>query len=64
LTDVREVFITGELAKMFDITPAYIIRIAKSLNLPDSDFRETHKGAYLYNRNAIEKIEAKLKRNK
>jgi hypothetical protein len=64
LTDVREVFITGELAKKFDITPAYLIRIAKSLNLSESDFRETYKGAYLYNQSAVDKIGAKLKKNK
>lgn len=64
MTDVREVFITGELAKKFDITPAYIIRVAKSLNLPESDFRETNKGAYLYNQNAVDMLEAKLKKKK
>lgn len=64
MTDVREVFITGEIAKKLDITPAYLIRVAKSLDLPETDFRETNKGAYLYNKNAVEKIEAKLKRNK
>ena len=62
MSDVREVFVTAEVAKVLDITPAYLVRLAKSLDLPETDFRETSKGSYLFNRNAIELIQSNLKR--
>nr|DAL48539.1 MAG TPA_asm: helix-turn-helix domain protein [Caudoviricetes sp.] len=62
MSDVRGVFITAEVSRQLDITPAYLIRLAKSLNLPESDFRETTKGSYLFNQNAVDVIKSKLKR--
>ena len=62
MSDVRDVFITAEVSRQLDITPAYLIRLAKSLNLPESDFRETVKGSYLFNHNAIAVIKSKLRR--
>lgn len=62
MTDVREVFITAEVSRQLDITPAYLIRLAKSLELSSSDFRETAKGSYLFNRDAIDIIKSSLKR--
>ncbi|WP_195761395.1 GIY-YIG nuclease family protein [[Clostridium] scindens] len=38
------------------------VAMAKSLNLPETDFRETAKGSYLFNKNAIELIQSNLKR--
>ncbi|WP_455717436.1 hypothetical protein [Anaerosporobacter sp.] len=63
MVDVRDVYITGEVSKELDITPAYLIRLAKKLDLPETDFRETHKGSYLFNRNAVDTIKLNLKRN-
>lgn len=62
MSDVRDVFITAEVSRQLDITPAYLVRLAKSLNLSETDFRETSKGSYLFNRNAIELIQSNLKR--
>ncbi|MDF2950421.1 MAG: hypothetical protein K0S18_4 [Anaerocolumna sp.] len=62
--DVRKVYITTEVSRMLDITTAYLIRLAKSLNLNESDFRETAKGSYLFNDNAINVIKSNLKRGK
>lgn len=62
MSDVREVFITAEVSRQLDITPAYLIRLAKTLDLSETDFRETIKGSYLFNENAIETIKSKLKR--
>lgn len=62
MSDVRNVFITAEVSRQLDITPAYLIRLAKTLNLAETDFRETSKGSYLFNKNAIELIESNLKR--
>ena len=62
MSDVRGVFITAEVSRQLDITPAYLIRLAKSLNLSESDFREIRKGSYLFNQNAVDVIKSKLKR--
>ena len=62
MSDVRDLFSTAEVSKALDITPAYLVRLAKSLQLPESDFRGTSKGSYLFNRDAIEKIKSNLKR--
>ena len=62
MSDVRDVFITAEVSKELDITPAYLIRLAKTLNFSETAFRETSKGSYLFNRNAIEFIKSNLKR--
>ena len=62
MSDVREVFITAEVSRQLDITPAYLVRMAKSLNIPETDFRETSKGSYLFNTSAIEVIKSNLKR--
>ena len=62
MSDVRDVFINAEVSRQLDITHAYLVRLAKSLNLSEADFRETSKGSYLFNRNAIELIQSNLKR--
>lgn len=62
MSDVREVFVTAEVAKKLDITPAYLIRLAKSLNLMDSQFREAGKRNYIFSDDAIDVIKSNLKR--
>lgn len=62
MSDVRKVFITAEVSRQLDVTPAYLVRLAKSLNLPETDFRETSKGSYLFNNDAIAVIKSNLKR--
>lgn len=62
MSDVREIFLTAEVAKQLDITPAYLIRIAKQMDLSDSQFREAGKRNYLFSKEAVEVISQKLKR--
>lgn len=62
MSDVREVFVTAEVAKILDITPAYLIRLAKSLNLSESQFREAGKRNYIFSNDAVEVIRGNLKR--
>jgi len=62
MSDVRDVFITAEVSQRLNVTPAYLVRLAKTLDLDESEFRETSKGSYLFNDEAIKKIWAKLKR--
>lgn len=62
MSDVREVFVTAEVAKILDITPAYLIRLAKQLGLSESQFREAGKRNYIFSDDAIEVIKNSLKR--
>lgn len=62
MSDVRKVFVTAEVAKKLDITPAYLIRLAKSLDLSESQFREAGKRNYIFSDDAIEVIKGNLKR--
>lgn len=64
MADVREIFITKEVAQKFDMTPSYIIRVAQSLNLDKSEMREAGKRNYLFSVEAVIKIEQKLLGNK
>jgi hypothetical protein len=62
MSDVREVYVTAEVAKILDITPAYLIRLAKSINLDESQFREAGKRNYLFSKESVELIKGNLKR--
>ena len=62
MSDVREIFVTAEVAKVLDITPAYLIRLAKQLELSESQFREAGKRNYLFSDDAIDVIKSNLKR--
>lgn len=64
MSDVRNVFITKEVAEQFNMTPSYIIRVARSLELNESEMREAGKRNYLFSTEAIEKIRQKLNSNK
>ncbi|MBC5667430.1 AraC family transcriptional regulator [Eubacterium sp. BX4] len=62
MSDVREVYVTAEVAKILDITPAYLIRLAKGLNLSNSQFREAGKRNYLFSKESVAIIRANLKK--
>lgn len=64
MSDVRLTFVTKELADKFDMTSNYIIQVAKSLNLNESEMREAGKRTYLFSVEAVEKIRLKLEANK
>ena len=64
MANVQEVFITKELADKFDMTPNYIIQVAKGLNLSDTEMREAGKRTYLFSSEAVEKIGEKLNKGK
>lgn len=56
MSDVRKVFITKEVSDILDMTPAYLIRTAKSLNLSEDEFRDAGKRNYLFSESAVEKL--------
>ena len=56
MADVRKVFITKEVAERLDINPSYLLRLAKSMNLPPDEMREAGKRNYLFSEEAVEKL--------
>jgi hypothetical protein len=64
MANVQEVFITKELADKFDMTPNYIIQVAKNLNLDNTEMRDAGKRTYLFSIEAVEKIGEKLNKGK
>lgn len=61
MSDVREVFITREVAEKLNLTPTYLIKLAKKMQLNESEIREAGNRNYLFSKEAVEKLE---KRNK
>lgn len=56
MTDVRNVFITKEVAEILGINPSYLLRLAKSMKLSPSEMREAGKRNYLFSQEAVEKL--------
>lgn len=64
MANVQEIYITKELADKFNMTPNYIIQVAKGLNLNETEMREAGKRTYLFSVEAVIKIGEKLNRSK
>ncbi|MCL2593481.1 MAG: AraC family transcriptional regulator [Defluviitaleaceae bacterium] len=62
MTSVQDVFITREVADKLNITPTYLIKLAKKLNLDDSEMREAGSRNYLFSREAVAKLEMRNKK--
>ena len=62
MSSVREIYVTSEVAKQLDLTPAYLIRLAKLIDLDETEFREAGKRNYLFSKEAVVKIQSKLKK--
>lgn len=60
MSDVRDVFITKEIADKLDITPAYLIRVALEMNFSKSEMRNAGKRTYLFSKEALEKLSARF----
>lgn len=56
MTDVRNVFITKEVAEILGINPSYLLRLAKSMKLSPNEMREAGKRNYLFSQEAVEKL--------
>ncbi len=59
MTDVRNVFITKEVAEILGINPSYLLRLAKGMHLSPSEMREAGKRNYLFSIEAVEKLKAR-----
>lgn len=56
MSDVRTVFITREVADAIGLNSSYLIRLAKKLNLNESEMREAGNRNYLFSEEAVEKL--------
>lgn len=56
MTDVRNVFITREVAEDLNLTPTYLIKLAKKMGLNETEMREAGNRNYLFSKEAVEKL--------
>ena len=61
VTDVREVFITREVADELNLTPTYLIKLAKKMGLNEMEMREAGNRNYLFSKEAVEKLRNRSK---
>lgn len=62
MSDVRKVFITKEIADELGVNPSYLIKVAKKMELKESEMREAGKRNYIFSIEAKEKLEEKFKK--
>ncbi|MBZ9693202.1 AraC family transcriptional regulator [Clostridium sp. M14] len=66
MTNVNDVFITKEVSDKLDLSPAYLIRLAKKLQdeglISNVDMRSAGKRNYIFSTEALEVIKNNLKR--
>jgi excisionase family DNA binding protein len=56
MSDVRDVFITKEVAEKLGVNPSYLLRLAKAMKLTETEMREAGKRNYLFSKEAVEKL--------
>lgn len=59
MTDVRNVFITKEVADILKINPSYLLRLAKSMEFSPSEMRDAGKRNYIFSKEAVEKLKSR-----
>lgn len=68
MVNVKDVFITKEVADKLDINSSYLIRLAKRLKeeglISDDDMRAAGIRNYIFNKRAVEILESKITKNK
>lgn len=62
MTDVRDVFITREVAEDLNLTPTYLIKLAKKMGLNETEMREAGNRNYLFSKEAVEKLRYRNKK--
>lgn len=56
MADVRDVYITREVAEKLKLTPTYLIKLAKRIGLDETEMREAGSRNYLFSIEAIDKL--------
>jgi len=56
MTSVKDVFITKEVADELNLTPTYLIKLAKKSKLSDDEMRGAGRRNYLFSKEAVMKL--------
>lgn len=56
MADVREVFITREVAAQLGLTSSYTIKLGQKIGLNEMEMREAGSRTYLFSKDAINKL--------
>lgn len=66
MVDVKDVFITKEVADKLDVNSSYLIRLAKKLKgeglITDEDMRTAGIRNYIFNKRAVEVLGSKIQK--
>lgn len=61
-SNVQEVFITREVAEQLGLTPTYLIKLAKKIQLNETEMREAGSRNYLFSEEAVAKLKMAQKK--
>jgi len=61
MSNVKDVFITAEVAEMLGITSSHLLRLIKTINFSDTEVRSAGKRNHLFSKEAIEKLKNRNK---
>ena len=56
MSDVREVFVTAEVAEMLDLSASHVLRLVPKMNFLPEEFRKVGKRNYLFSEEAVQKL--------
>ena len=64
MSSIHEVFTTTEVAKMLNITPSHVLRLAKSMSLSENEVCSAGKRNHLFSKETIKKTAKQKIKNK
>jgi len=59
MTYLYRVFTTAEVAKMLNITPHHVLRLAKTMKLTKDDYRSAGLRNHLFSKEGVEKLKSR-----
>jgi len=62
--NINEILTTTEVAKILGITPTHVVRLAKSMNLSNREYRKAGAGIHLFTKEAVKKLANRPQRAK
>lgn len=62
MSNVKTVYITKEVAEKLGLNASYTIKLAKKINLSDTEMREAGNRNYLFSEEAVTKIKHAMKK--
>lgn len=62
MSNVKDVFITKEVAEQLNLSSSYLIKLSKKIGLNETEMREAGTRNYLFSKEAVEKLRKHLKK--